>query len=189
MQRNKILTNGGHIEKKGVNEYLFVYWGTVANYWTSTNKKGIHLEIHNIDMTDPKKGYSYEVNFPNSKIKYLLHQDFKNNKLVCKHPDGRIQVFRELPKVYVSKGFEQKGVAEYLEHTDKGEYWYYIGKNKHRKVRLIPVDVSENNRIAYRFPGSNAIYLLGIQAICLGGVVVSHPNKRVQVFDRYDWKD
>lgn len=176
-------------EHKGVTEYLFLYWGNTANYWTNTNKKTVPLKVLKADMRNPTKGYFYTVSFAKSKQKYKLHQDFEKKQLVCTHPNGKQQRFTELPTMYVSKDFERKGMTEYLQNIN-GKLCYYTSANAQKKIPLVLVKHAPGQmKQVYRFPNSQEVYTIEVVPICLGGLICTLPDGRKQFFTRYNWKD
>ena len=175
-------------ERKGVTEYLFLYWGNTAKYWTNINKKAVPLKVLKTDMSNSDNKFFYTVSFAQSKQKYKLHQDFDKKQLVCIHPNGKQQIFTELPTIYVSKGFERKGVTEYLHGTNQHLY-YYTSVCQSKKIPLILISFSEERlQSVYRFPGNKKKYIIEVVPICLGGLICTLPDGRKQFFERYDWR-
>ena len=176
-------------ERKGVTEYLFTYWGSVATYWTNINKKETPLKIYNSNMDNPQKGYTLEVSFPGNTSRY--HFLYTPEKLICTHPNGQKQVFKALPELYISKNFEKAGITEYLQKTPDGQsYFYFTSKNKRHKIRLLNVKTPDKyDHISFKFPGGKTIYKLAPEGICLGGIICFHHDGREQRFALYNWKD
>lgn len=179
-------------ERRGVTEYIKIMWAEHVFYWTNVNKKEISLTNHHNGIAeDVSDGRLYEVSFPNSKKTYRLHEVTQGqSKLICTHPDGRVQVFEALPVLYRSKNFEKPGVTEYLTYDDSDSeglsLLYFTSKNQRKKIKLIRV---RNERLKYRFPGGKAIYKLIPEGVCLGGIRCIHPDGRIQYFEFYQWKD
>ena len=165
-----------NFKKKGVTEYIS-NWGEYTHYWSNVHKQDIQLNF---------LGNSAYV-LPNTKLKYDI--SYKDKKVYCKHPDGRTQVFTQLPYVYISKGFERKGVTEYLEISKGGTFWYYSSLNKHKRIKLIGLKEKHRITTRYKFPGSAAIYRIIPNGKCGGGFTCTHPDGRKQRFHMYNWKD
>lgn len=176
------------LERKGVTEYLFVSWNNTATYWTNAHPEQISLNVLKIDATNRKKGFFYTVSFPKSKRKYRFHQDFKKKQLVCTHPNGKKQVFEALPRIFISKDFERKGVTEYLEDRD-GKLYYYTSANQQKKVELLYVRTVGMSQHVYRFPGSKKEYAIGSELNYSGNLVCKSPDGHKQVFKLYNWRD
>lgn len=175
-----------NFEKKGVIEYIQFAPDNQVHYWTNLNRKRIAL-VH-VSSGTSQTGEYVNVRFPNSQKVYTLQMMGQTNYMTCYHPDKRKQSFvMELP-TYLSRGFEQKGVIEYLQR--QGDDWVYwtSANTKRIKLKVQWSGLNQFGDMSYKvaFPSSKQTYMLSISGRGRKAKVTCiHPNGKHQEFSTY----
>lgn len=175
-------------EKKGLNEYIEFAPDNQVHYWTNKNPRRISLTTVKIEESRSGEESYLKVKFPQGKAVYTLKLNSAVLFMECIHPNGRKQRFYRVLPSYVSKGFEKKGMNEYLEQGMM-DWSYWTSANK-KKIKLI-VKWSGLNRfgdMSYKvaFPGSSQTYMLSISGKGRKAKVTCiHPNGKHQEFSAY----
>lgn len=164
-------------EKKGVTEYLALSMDRNIEYWSTARHSPVPM------VTTNTQGNNLVVKFTNGTAQYTLKK--VNRNLICIHPNGRQQFFKQIPALHISKNFEKQGVIEYLQEID--DKIYYFTNKTTKKIRLQIVGGREHSqgygyKVKVRFPRSSKVYQLELLPMML---YCTHPNGTRQMFDYY----
>ncbi len=169
-------------EEKGVTEYLGHYGFGEIYYWTSANHERIRMEVQAMDSST--RMY-HRVNFPNSRLAYEFFASQAG--IHCEHPDGRKQLFKPIPRTYVSQGFEKAGLIEYIQVNHNLTFSYFTSLNPNKKIPLKQISGSYGKPQQVSFPKEDKVYELQVLEDGHGHISCKHPDGRLQIFDFYHW--
>lgn len=160
-------------EKKGVTEFIYFTMMGEAQYWSTAMEQKTPVNLISSKFTN---GYATQVRFGKGQPAYKLTKH--DQVLICTHPNGKVQNFKFIPHLLISKGFEKKGVNEFLQQD--GATWYYFTNQSTKKIRMqISGQTSLADPFKMNFPGNKTLYTITLMPLTLE---CKHPDGRKQVY-------